>query len=144
MQIYGLYLHSLESISTPYLLVTSCSEEKLKNILENIIKDDTCTYTIEVVDLYVVSKCENRNILFKKTFHYDEEFIKNKIYGMNLCSSSSVDQVLLKIFHDSEENSEEYQLFVQELRNHELFKINDFSLNSIEFDKYYDEGILNA
>lgn len=144
MQIYGLYLHWLESMSTPYLLVTSCSEEKLKNILKNIIKDDTCTYTIDTINLYVVSKCKNGNILFKKTFHYDEEFIKNKIYGMNLCSSSSVDQVLLKIFHDSEENSKEYQLFVQELRNHELFKTNDFSSRSIKFDEYYDEGILNA
>ena len=60
----------------------SCSKEKLKNILENSINHDSnCTYTIEQVDLYVVSKCKDGKILFHKLVYYDEEFVKNKIYG---------------------------------------------------------------
>ena len=145
MQIYGIHVHWSESPSTPYLLAASCSKEKLENILKNSIKHDcNCTYTIEQVDLYVVSKCKDGNILFHKLAYYDEEFVKNKMYGMNICSSTSVKQVLLKILHDNEEYSEEYQLFVEELRKHKLFIDDNFSTGTIQFDEYYEEGVLNA
>ena len=84
MQIYGIYVHWSESLSTPYLLAVSCSKEKLKNILENSINHDSnCTYTIEQVDLYVVSKCKDGKILFHKLVYYDdEEFVKTEIKFM--------------------------------------------------------------
>lgn len=154
MEINGIYLYWQESLTTPYLLCISCSEINLKNMLKNIIEEykkkyeiNDYIFKIEPVKLYVVSKIKNENenekILLKKVIFYKEEFIKNKIYGMNKNNLNSVDQVLLKVIYESDENSVEYQLFLEELRNNELFK-NNISSNSIEYDKYYDEGILNA
>lgn len=151
MQIYGIYVYWQESVDTPYLLAVSCSEETLKTMLKNLIEEykheyeiNDYVFDIELVTLYVVTKCENGNLKLNKTIHYNEEFLKNNIYGMNYLSANLTKQVLLKISHEAEESSLEYQLFLEDLRNHELFKENDFSSNSIEFDKYYDESILNA
>ena len=92
--------------------------------------------------MYVVSKRKEGIILLKKT---DETEETNKLYGMNLVLHYPViHQVLLKISHEAEESSVEYQEFCKELRNHPMFIENDFSTNPIELDRYYEEGVLNA
>lgn len=70
--------------------------------------------------------------------------MSTKVYGMNKNTNSYVDQVLLKVTHDADENSIEYKTYLDELRKSKIFEEDDFSLNSIEFDKFYDEGIINA
>ena len=166
MQIYGIYLHWEKSSSTPYLLGVSCSKEILETMLISIIEEykkkyeiNDYIFKIESVKLYIASKEKDQDIKilliekFIRSFTNSvntnikillrEDFIKDKIYGMNKESLHSVEQVLLKVLHDSDENSIEYQSFLEELKNHILLK-NNISSNSIEFDKYYDEGILNA
>lgn len=146
MQILGIYLHWIESKETPYLLAVSCSQEKLENMLQTLDKDKQYTYTIEPVKLYIFTKYKNEKISFNKAIFFNEDFIQDKIYGMNKHSLTltRVDQVLLKILHDCEEDSVEYKTFVEEVRNRIMFQENNFSSNPIKFDKYYHESILNA
>lgn len=171
-KIKGLYFIWNESKETPYLLAVSLDEEKLQNILQTIKKEPDGEYIIIEVKLYVLTKIYNK-LLLSRAISFTEEFIGNKVYTMNkieyamnnlrdiasrttgcairslaktehLESNESVNQVLIRIIHDSDENSEEYKTFIEEIRNDKLFEENNFSLNSIKFDIYYEDGMLNA
>lgn len=54
-----------------------------------------------------------------------------------------IDQVLLMLMF-TYHTKEEYADLIKTARNSEVFLENDFSENPIEFDKYYDEGVINA
>lgn len=142
MSIYGIQLYWKESVNTPYLMAVSRSQNMLEQmIVENHLREETdCVVKIEPIPLYVVSKGKEGIILLKKT---DEPI--NKLYAMNrVFHYPVIHQVLLKISHEAEESSVEYQEFCKELRNHLLFTENDFSTNPVELDRYYEEGMLNA
>lgn len=151
MKMYGLYVYWQESINTPYLIAVSESFETLRTMMPTIQEEynqkykiiDDYILDIEIVPVFVVTQKDNGPILLRKTRLY-EEYSPNKLYGMNYAIKDTINQVLLKISHEAEESSVEYQSFLTFLRNHPLFVKNDFSLNSIQFDHYYDEGILNA
>lgn len=148
MKMYGIYLYCQESITTPYLVAVSESFETLQTMLPTIQEKyttiDDCILDIEIVPVFVVTQKDNGPILLRKTRLY-EEYSPNKMYGMNYTSQDTIHrQVLLKVSHEAEESSVEYQSYLTFLRNHPLFVKNDFSWNSIQYDHYYDEGILNA
>ena len=144
MSIYGIQLYWQESVNTPYLMAVSRSQNILEQmIVENHLREETdCVVKIEPISMYVVSKRKEGIILLKKT---DEPIETNKLYAMNhVFRYPVIHQVLLKISHEAEESSVEYQEFCKELRKHPMFIENDFSTNPIELDRYYEEGILNA
>jgi hypothetical protein len=143
MQIKGLYVIWNESPETPYLIMVSLDEEKLKTFLSTLNINNDEKYIINEVKLFVVSSTIKGKILFSRAIGYSDEFIKDKIFAMNQCKSNYIDQVLLKIVHDSDETSDEYKNYVEELRNNKLFEENTFSNNLIKYDTYYVEGLLN-
>lgn len=147
MSIYGIQLYWQESVNTPYLMAVSRSQDILEQmIVENHLREETdCVVKIEPIYMYVVSKGKEGIILLKKTDEPTEPEEINKLYAMNReFHYPVIHQVLLKISHEAEESSVEYQEFCKELRNNPMFTENDFSTNPIELDRYYEEGILNA
>jgi hypothetical protein len=121
--------------------MVSLDEEKLQNILLTLKKEADGEYIIKEVKLYILSKIYNKFLITRAT-SFTEEFIGKKVYAMNKTDN----QVLIKVFvlHDSDENSEEYKTFIEDIRNDKLFEENNLSLNTIKFDTYYEDGMLNA
>ena len=171
--IYGLVFYVNGSFETPYLEMISLDtdilekkriffkDDKLYEDGELIIEPIQCFEIMKVTDKDAVSKVTNKDagsktfncILYSKkiTLSFDEiqynvKVKDDKLYAMNLSvfryGKEYIDQVLLKIVHD-ESSLQTYEEFVKELRETPFFKYNNLSSNTIAFDTYYDEGMIN-
>lgn len=157
IKIKGLYAVWNLSPGTPYLVAVSLNEDVLQNILKKLneeVEFEDGYYSIREVTLFIVTTIkDNDKILISRALSYSEDFIKDKIFAMNKNNNvvslvgtpdTTLDQVLIKITHDSDECSDEYKDYVNKLRNNKLFEEDNFSENPIQFDKYYEEGVVNA
>jgi hypothetical protein len=111
----------------------SCLQSMLDNLDSNtlnladfVIKENTPVYSL----LKIKTNTEHKSNI---VLYSVNKFNDNKLYGFNKITSNGVEQVLLDVtgFNNFE------------LKNKPFFK-NDLSENSIVFDKYYDEGIMNS
>ena len=135
MQIKGIFIISDDD--EMYLLEISYDEQKLKNRV--LLLDDN-RYVIKDVILFIFSTYEDDKYLLSRAISYKEDFVKNKIFAMNYQNG----QVLLNITSDYNGESEEYKNFVKNIKQYKIFENCNISQNRIDFDKYYDESVMNA
>ena len=164
MYIYGLYFYHNESFETPYLEMVSLD----KTILEEkclSVKDNKCyqdgILMIEPVHIFLLNKVKNKDMFPKKyNILFGKEsnllltlMIQNKdmldypnVYVMNYFfirdGIEHIAQVLLKIEYDTS-STQTMEEFIKELREEFYFQNNNFSKNSIKFDTYYNESMIN-
>jgi hypothetical protein len=96
------------------------------NMADFVIKENTPVYSL----LKIRTNTEHKSHIFLYSVN---KFNDNKLYGFNKVTSNGVEQVVLDVTS--------FNNFV--LIQRPFFK-NDLSYNSIVFDNYYDEGILNT
>lgn len=162
MKVNGLYFIWSYSEETPYLEAVSYSVEKLQEIQESI-KDKECfqdgRFEIREVPVYIAYMKNNKiklSMINSSQIHSFYDGVMPKIYCMNVppelltsttCNKTpengTIDQALLLLLF-THRNDAEYLAILEQVRNSEIFLDNDFSENPIEFDKYYDEGVINA
>ena len=97
------------------------------NLANFVIKENTPVYSLLRIS---ITNKEHQSMLF---LYSVTKFNSDKLHGFNKNTSNGVEEVLLDI------NGFQYN----ELKD-KTFLQNDLSENSIVFDKYYDEGIMNA
>jgi hypothetical protein len=136
----GIYsLLSIEKNCTEDQYIQAISYDK--NVLQSML-DNLDSNTLNLADFVIKENTPVYSLLKLRTNTEDKskiylypvkKFNTNKLYGFNKITSNGVEQVLLDItvFNNFE------------LKNKPFFK-NDLSDNSIIFDKYYDEGIMNS
>jgi len=141
-EIYGLF--TLASGNCLWLHAVSYDEKKLESILESIDKNDNILdYMIRKLTLYSITKTDNDKLLFSKVLSYKNN---EKIYGIVIKKNKiCFDEIgLLKVTSNYDENSLEYKLYLDELRKTIIFEDNKFSLESIKFDTYYENSIIQT
>ena len=134
--IYSLVSIDKECTECQYVNAISYSKELLENMIQNIhpddfkladfiIKEDIHIYSLIVLngELLIVRPAYNNNITFNP----------DNLYAFNKITSSGFENVLL----------DTTDFNIEELRQLYIFK-NDISHNTIKFDVFYEEGIMNA
>ncbi len=135
--IYSLLSIEKDCPEDQYIQAISYDKSSLQSIMDNldsktlnmadfVIKENTPVYSL----LKIKTNTEHKSNI---VLYSVNKFNDNKLYGFNKITSNGVEQVLLDVtgFNNFE------------LKNKPFFK-NDLSENSIIFDKYYDEGIINS
>jgi hypothetical protein len=135
--IYSLLSIEKDCSEDQYIQAISYDKNVLQSMLDNldsntlnradfVIKENTPVYSL----LKLRTNTEDKSKIY---LYPVNKFNTNKLYGFNKMTSNGVEQVLLDVttFNNFE------------LKNKPFFK-NDLSDNSIIFDKYYDEGIMNS
>lgn len=117
-----------------YVNAISYSREFLEDIIKKIHPDDL--YLAEFIikentPVYFLMPLNGQILLATSLDKVD--FNKDSLYAFNKITTNAVDNVLLDIRGFDIEN----------LRTLHIFK-DDLSENIIEFDTYYEEGIMNA
>lgn len=102
-------------------------DSKTLNVANFVIKENTPVYSL--LQTSITNK-EHQSMLL---LYSATKFNSDKLHGFNKNTSNGVEQVLLDI--------NGFQC--NELKDKTFLK-NDLSENNIVFDKYYDEGIMNA
>ena len=102
-------------------------DSKTLNLANFVIKENTPVYSLLLTS---ITNKEHQSMLF---LYSVTKFNSDKLHGFNKNTTNGVEEVLLDI------NGFQYN----ELKDKTFVK-NDLSENSIVFDKYYDEGIMNA
>ena len=140
VKIKGLYFYWDKSPETPYLEAISLDENKLINMVP-ILKERTNNdgeFVIRNVDIFIAQKLDD-GLLISKSLIMSEYFInKGSIYAFNSFNNKFVDQALLLIIDNNK------QEIINMVNNSDYFKECGISANPVEFDKLYDEGIINA
>ena len=134
--IYTLVYIDKECIDCQYVNAISYSKELLQNMITNIPP-----HLLKVADFIIKPNTHiyklisfNGKILLTKPYYDDNVILNtNYIYAFNKITTSCIENVLL----DTTGYNIEY------LRILDIFK-NDLSHNTIKFDVFYDEGIMNA
>lgn len=115
-----------------YIMAISYSKEILENMIENIplCKFQYCNYIIKENNLkiYSLQKIDDKIIIINTT-----KFNANNLYAFNKITTYSIENVLLDITGFD----------INELKKMRFF-CNNLSENTVIFDTYYDEGIMNA
>jgi uncharacterized membrane protein len=135
--IYSLVSIDKQCVDDQYIQAISYDKLCLQSMIDNldsnllsladfIIKENTPVYSLLKIKTNTEPKS---NICLYSVNKFDD----NKLYGFNKLTSNGVQQVLLDVTPFNN----------YELKKKSFFK-NDLSENSIVFDKYYDEGIMNA
>jgi hypothetical protein len=138
--IYSLLSIDKDCAYDQYIQAISYDKSSLQSMIDNldsntlnradfVIKENTRVYS-----LLKITKSVRLGIVKSRILLYSvNKFNDNKLYGFNKITSNGVEQVLLDVtgFNNFE------------LKKKPFFK-DDLSENIIVFDKYYDEGILNA
>lgn len=134
--IYSLVSIDKECKECQYVNAISYSKELLKNMIQNIhpdnfqlaefiIKDDIHIYSLIIL---------NGKLLIGRSDYKDNTaFNTDNLYALNKITTSVVENVLLDTTHFD----------IAELRQLAIFK-NNLSHNTIKFDVFYEEGIMNA
>jgi len=135
--IYSLLSIEKDCHEDQYIQAISYDKNVLQSMIDNldsntlnradfVIKQNTSVYSL--LKLTTIKGEKSKIYLYPVN-----KFNDNNLYGFNKMTSNGVEQVLLDVttFNNFE------------LKNKPFFK-NDLSENSIIFDKYYDEGIINS
>jgi hypothetical protein len=158
--VYALYAIPEDDYST--ILAISLNKESLQDILENQVTEEDkkiLKFEIKSFPIFLITKLINPNEKVQKMFGCfgtnkdlsmmpitSVKFITftNKMFGFNkkLSNGDYIESVLL-IAHDSAHDSDEYKEHLKYIREDAIFK-NNVSENPINFDIYYDEGMMNA
>lgn len=131
--IYTLVSIDKQCTECKYVNAISYSKELLENMIQNIHPDDfqladfIITQNIHIYSLILL----NGQLLIARpentTFNHDN------LYAFNKITTSGVENVLL--------DTNDFN--IEELRQLDIFK-NDLSYNTVNFDVFYEEGIMNA
>ena len=97
----------------------------LVQLAEFIIKDDIHIYSLIILN--------GKLLIGRSDYKDDTAFNTDNLYAFNKITTSVVENVLLDTTHFD----------IAELRQLAIFK-NDVSHNTIKFDVFYEEGIMNA
>lgn len=133
-KIYGIVSIDKSCDCCQYVQAVSYSKELLEDMINNIHPDDLllADFTIkENIPIYFLMPLNGKILLATSLDKVD--FNKDSLYAFNKITTNAVDNVLLDISGFDVEN----------LRTLHIFK-DDLSENIIEFDTYYEEGIINA
>lgn len=134
--IYSLISIDKECTNCQYVNAISYSKELLENMIQNIHPDllKAANFLIKPnTYIYRLIYFHGKILLTKPYFDYNIIFNTNNLYAFNKITTSGVENVLL--------DTTGYN--VEDLRRLSIFK-NDLSYNIIQFDVFYDEGIMNA
>jgi hypothetical protein len=86
----------------------------------------------------------NNDLLLMHTFKAKVNEFKNKMFAFNeKLKNGEYLQSIIIIAHDADYDSIIYKEHLEYVKKQKIFK-NNISDNPIEFDVYYDEGIINA
>jgi len=134
--IYTLVGIDKECIDCQYVNAISYSKELLENMIQNIhpdllkVADFIIKENIHIYSLIVL----NQQLLIGRSGDDDNiTFNSDNLYAFNKITTSCIQNVLLDITGFD----------IEHLRTLDIFK-NDLSHNTIKFDVFYDEGIMNA
>ena len=150
--IYGLF--ETENCVNGCSYITGFSYDP--KILEKFIDDNPLDFDeekktyinveIKKVAIYYIQQCSNGKIFLYETKKINMSF-KNKIYGFNstIINNNGLQsiQALLVVCSTFDVDSEEYCKLLEKIKEKKVFE-HGISLNSIDFDVYYDESIMNA
>jgi len=117
-----------------YVNAISYSKELLEDMIKNIHPDDLklADFIVkENMPIYFLVSLNDKILL--ATSYGEVTFNKDNLYAFNKITTNKVENVLLDISGFN----------IEELRNSPIFK-DDLSENIIQFDVYYEEGIMNA
>lgn len=133
-EIYSLVSIDKSCRECQYVNAISYSREILEDMIKNIHPDDLLLADFiikENMPVYFLMPLNGKVLLATSLDKVD--FNKESLYAFNKITTNAVDNVLLDISGFD----------IEELRNSPIFK-DDLSENIIEFDTYYEEGIINA
>ena len=134
--IYSIVGIDKECTDCQYVNAISYSKELLENMIQNIhpyllkVADFIIKENIHIYSLIVL----NQQLLIGRSGDDDNiTFNPDNLYAFNKITSSGVENVLLDITGFDIENLKQICIFKNELSD-----------NTIKFDVFYDEGIMNA
>lgn len=130
--IYRLVSIEKECEDDQYIMAVSYDKNVLENILATVKPqlENQCNFAIkENTELYKVTKFNGSYFIVRTSKLYEGQ----KLHGFNKITTYKCEQVLIDLNGQN----------VDVLDQIEIFKDN-LSRNNIEFDTYYDEGIMNA
>ena len=133
-EIYSLVSIDKECRECQYVNAISYSRELLEDMIKNIHPDDLTLAEFiikENMPVYFLMPLNGKILLATSLDKVD--FNKDSLYAFNKITTNAVDNVLLDISGFD----------IEELRKSPIFK-DDLSENIIEFDTYYEEGIMNS
>jgi hypothetical protein len=165
--IYGLFSNDKEDVDNecPILHAISINKETIKNILQTCVDPSYFEYAnfeIKIVKMHLVSTLlirfdseltkkkhsifygESNNIFIGKSLTCNEDIMTGKLYCCNLRTiTGGYEQAILNFVHNSKSDSVDYKEYIENIRKEKMFS-GGLSENSIEFDTYYDEGLMNV
>lgn len=154
--VFGLYFSDPEMNSEKIVHAVSTDKTKLLNLLKTISNDYKQRSRIEIlpIKMYSVTKLhgivnysklmgKNKDLLFLKVNQIDSDILNGKLYGFNYNNNNNYEQAILYVSSNYKVDTNNYNELIELIRNEDFFKYN-ISENYIHFDKYYDEGIINA
>lgn len=148
--IYGLYTVPDGDYATVHSI--SVNKEKLEEIAENQIPNEIkkiVKFEIKPIRVYSFVTLLNNPFGLPKSYNLmlansiDLDTFKNKIFAFNKITSFDCEQCLVAIAYNADSSSDEYQEHLKFVKNLKLFD-NNISENPINFDVFYDEGIMNV
>lgn len=155
-ELLGLYLSNPENPYEKILHGISYDKNILKNMIKLIDKEYLNKSKIEFlpVKFYSISRVlesqnfpmklygKNKDLMFIELTSYNKESVENKIFGFTRVYNNKIEEAIISISHDSHYNSSEYKNHLVYIKNTSNFK--SLSENPIQFDTFYDEGIMNT
>lgn len=160
--IYALYAIPDDDYATVHAI--SLNQENLQEILDWEVPSEfkeVVKFEIKPIDIYLLIKfketIDNQNLVSALFSPFGNEknlslmkqrsirldAFKNKIFAFNKITTNDITQCIVAVAHDSDGSSDEYKKHLEYIKTQKIFN-NSISNNSIEFDIFYDEGILNA
>ncbi len=165
--IYGLFSNDKEDVDNEYpiLHAISVNKETIENMLKTCVDPSYFEYAnfeIRTIKMHLVTTLairfdseftkkkhrmfygESNNIMIGKTLFSHKEIMSGKLYCCNLpTETGGYEQAVLNFVHNSESESIDYKEYIENIRKEKMFS-GGLSENSIEFDTYYDEGLMNV
>ena len=160
-KILGLFSIDKTDDSCPILHAISLDNDILENMLKiNVSKEDTeyAFFKIRPIKMFSVIKLLDPSKMAKfiklqgdkkdmfittpiciKKFLFDK-----KTFGLNIqTKNKGYEQAIIVFLYGSDHAEEEFNNYIKEIHNESIFKDN-ISKNSIMFDTYYYNGLMNA
>ena len=125
-----------------YIMAISYNKEVLENMIDEHTKLDQCFTFVIKENLkiqnflgYSANKTGNFKLLFYENYDICNISEDDRLYAYNLVNLDNiVENRLLRVY------KKDLDKFTTHLHNN----VNNISTNPIEFDTYYEEGIMNA
>ena len=125
-----------------YIMAISYNKEVLENMIDEHTKLDQCFTFVIKENLkiqnflgYSANKTGNFKLLFYENYDICNISEDDRLYAYNLVNLDNiVENRLLRV----------YKTDLDKFKTHLHNNVNNISTNPIEFDTYYEEGIMNA